>query len=184
VPAAELASAVEHLNWSRLGDVGSSDWSELEVASASGETIFLIERSEVHEGSLAQDELLEFAEEASECEPVSAADWLRVYLPTARTVYAFQILDAIYSGNGWEVFGAAKNTIWVYAGGVVQADGEGFSNEDGYHILWQFSDDVTGDWWMAVLRDGDWTAFQMDLGNPAHRSAFRAGRIPDGVRLA
>jgi hypothetical protein len=93
-------------------------------------------------------------------------------------------LDPIYSGNGWEVLGAVKNTIWAAAGGVIQADGEGFSNEDGYHILWQFPDDVTGDWWMAVLKDGEWEAFQMDLGNPAHRAAFKAGRIPNGVRLA
>nr|WP_166176952.1 hypothetical protein [Altererythrobacter segetis] len=184
VPARELASAVEHLNCHLTGDVSSPEWAELEVTDKSGRTLFAIERSEVREGSLARDELLEFEEEVSESEPVSAANWLCSYLPTVRTIYAFQILDAIYSGNGWEVLGAVRNTIWAEAGGVIQADGEGFSNEDGYHILWQFSDDVTGDWWMAVLDDGDWVAFQMDLGNPAHRSAFKAGRIPDGVQLA
>jgi hypothetical protein len=120
----------------------------------------------------------------SEYEPISAADWLRAYFPIVRTIYAFQVLNTIYSGNGWEVLGAAKNTIWAGAGGVIQADGEGFSNEEGYHILWQFSDDVSGDWWMAVLEDGDWVPFQMDLGDPAHRSAFKAGRVPDGVQLA
>lgn len=182
--ADELASAVEHLNCALSCEVPSSRWTELEVVDSSGEAIFLIERSDVHERSIAPDELLEFDEEVSECEPASAADWLRSYLPTVRTIYAFQILDPIYSGNGWEVLGAVKNTIWAAAGGVIQADGEGFSNEDGYHILWQFPDDVTGDWWMAVLKDGEWEAFQMDLGNPAHRAAFKAGRIPNGVRLA
>ena len=60
----------------------------------------------------------------------------------------------------------------------------GFSNEDGYHVLWQFSDDVDGDWWMAVLQDGAWQRFKMDLGNESQRLAFKKGEVPDGVERA
>ena len=66
----------------------------------------------------------------------------------------------------------------------MQADGEGFTNEDGYHILWQFGEEVEGPLKMAVLgEDGRWTEFEMDLGDRRQRAAFLAGQVPDGVRL-
>jgi RNA polymerase sigma factor (sigma-70 family) len=61
---------------------------------------------------------------------------------------------------------------------------QGFSNEDGYHILWQFSDSVDGEWWMGVLQDGRWQHFQMDLGNRKQRESFFQGQIPDGTKPA
>ena len=36
-------------------------------------------------------------------------------------------------------------------GGILKADGEGFSNEDGYPILWRFPEDAASAWIMAVL---------------------------------
>jgi hypothetical protein len=69
-------------------------------------------------------------------------------------------------------------------GGILQADGEGFSNEDGYLILWQFADTVDGDWNMAVLdKDGSWIRFQMNLGDPEQRAAFLKGRVPEGAKI-
>jgi hypothetical protein len=86
--------------------------------------------------------------------------------------------------NGWEILGAVKDRIWSFAPSIMQADREGFSNEDGYHILWQFSESVDGAWWMGVLRDNKWVHFQMDLGDRKHREAFFRGEIPDGVTVA
>jgi len=74
--------------------------------------------------------------------------------------------------------------VWTSAPSILQADGEGFSNEAGYCILWQFSDSVRGPWWMGVLRDGEWIHFQMNLGSKRQREAFRKGQIPKGVRYA
>jgi hypothetical protein len=34
---------------------------------------------------------------------------------------------------------------------------------------------------MAVLKDGRWIKFEMDLGDPDHRAAFLAGEMPAGV---
>jgi hypothetical protein len=74
---------------------------------------------------------------------------------------------------------SVKTAIWKKIGGILQADNEGFSNEDGYHILWQFDDDVAGEWNMAVKTFlGNWTTFSMDLGNPEHRKAFKSGKVP------
>jgi len=74
--------------------------------------------------------------------------------------------------------------LWGFAPSVIQADGEGFTNEDGYHILWQFSDSVSGSWWMGVLQGGEWKHFQMELANHQHREAFFRGEIPKGVKTA
>ena len=156
-------------------------WKAIEIMNEQGVPLCVIERNSTDESAIASEEIAEFHEELARCLPESGAEWLASYLRTVRTIYAFQILDAVYEGHGWEVVGALKEAIWNAVGGIFQADGEGFSNEDGYHILWQFSDDVTGDWWVAVLVDGEWCAFQMDLGNEKHRRAFLRGAIPDGV---
>jgi hypothetical protein len=71
-----------------------------------------------------------------------------------------------------------SESIWARGGAILQADGEGFSNEDGHHILWQFHDNVSGPWWMAVLQGDKWVPFKMELGNREQRVAFFEGRVP------
>ncbi|HSE26404.1 MAG TPA: hypothetical protein VLB68_32350, partial [Pyrinomonadaceae bacterium] len=66
---------------------------------------------------------------------------------------------------------------------ILQADNEGFSNEEGYHILWQFNDSVNGTWWMAVMKGDQWKPFQMDLGDHKQRESFFKGQIPKGAKL-
>jgi len=85
--------------------------------------------------------------------------------------------------RGDEALQAVSDAIWARGEAILQGDGEGFTNDSGDHILWQFSDDVSGPWWMAVLRDGAWVRFQMELGDARQREAFRAGRVPDGVKI-
>ena len=152
--------------------------------AASELVTLVIERNEVSEGSLAQDEIREFEVEVADCLPRSGAQWLQIYLGSVKAIYAIQVLDTVYTDNGWEIFESLKAAFWNDAGGIFQADLEGFSNEEGYIILWQFSDDVTGDWWMAVMENGNWQKFKMDLGNMTHRLAFQAGQIPEGVERA
>jgi hypothetical protein len=78
---------------------------------------------------------------------------------------------------------ALQGAIWTKVGGVLQADSEGFTNEDGYNILWQFSDGVKGKWNMAILEDEKWIPFEMDLGNAEQRREFFDGRVPPGACL-
>jgi hypothetical protein len=63
----------------------------------------------------------------------------------------------------------------------LQADGEGFCDEDGFTILWQFANKATGEWNVGVLKDGHWVHFEMDLGNEQHRNAFLSGQVPSGA---
>ncbi len=108
--------------------------------------------------------------------------WLKSFLPRVKIIYAFQILGGADEGNGWEVINEIKELIWNKLGGIFQSDGEGFSNEDGYHILWQFSDSVSGHWNMAIKKTfGGWAAFEMDLGDNEQRQAFFIGKVPKGA---
>lgn len=165
-----------------LTDDAEDRWEAAVLAYPDGREFAAVERNPVTPGALGADELTEMIDELSLCEPASAARWLRVYLSSVKTIYAFQVLSAADEGDGWAAIRAAIRACQDHAGGIPQADGEGFSNEDGFHILWQFSDKVTGSWWMAVLDETDkWVTYQMDLGNLEHRKAFKDGRIPDGI---
>jgi hypothetical protein len=162
----------------------STEWTEVEVVDRSGEVLCTIERNEVQEGSLGEEEVSEFRDEIADCYPRSASDWIATYLGSVRTIYAFQIYGAVSEKTGWDAVRAAQAAIWNDVGGILQADLEGFSNEDGYHILWQFSSHVTGDWNMAVLEGDRWVTFKMDLGDPEQRQAFQRGEVPKGARSA
>lgn len=182
--ALQSTLAVDELRATLSADDGPSDvWEQLILRHDDGREIAAIERNLIEQDSLGSDELAEFAEEVAECKPASAARWLLDYFSRVRCIYAFQVLSGADHKNGWEILDAIKDHIWSAAPSIFQADNEGFSNEQGYHILWQFSDSVDGDRWMSVLLDGDWKPFQMDLGNRAQRESFFQGKIPDGVTL-
>jgi hypothetical protein len=165
-----------------LGD--DDPWKQVVVRHTGGEAICAVECCTVTEMGPGRDEIDDFLEEMKECLPRSGAAWVASYLASVRTIYSFQILDGAYETCGWEVVDLLKSKIWNIAGGILQADREGFSNEDGYHAVWQFSDGVGGDWWMALLDGSKWVHFQMDLGDIGHRDAFLRGEIPAGLSPA
>jgi hypothetical protein len=89
------------------------------------------------------------------------------------------MLNAAFEGGNFEIISNIKTKIWNKTKGILQADNEGFSNEDGYHILWQFSDTVTGAWSCAVRNWlGKWDRFVMDLGDATQRQEFQDGKVP------
>ena len=187
VPSSELSSEFEkrNLRATLSGVVDTNgDWEQLVLEHSDGQPIASIERNVVQPGSLGAEEISEFSVEVMDCQPAEAATWLCDYFTRVRCIYAFQLLDGTDHRNGWEILAAIKNHIWTAAPSILQADREGFTNEDGYHILWQFSDEVEGDWWMGVLQDGAWQHFQMDLGNRIQRDAFRQGQIPIDAKRA
>ena len=158
-------------------------WEQIVLSHADGREIASIERDVAARGLVGSDEIREFIEELDDGEPKSSAEWLREYLPRVRTIYAFQVLSGADVRNGWASIHALIACLHSSLGGIIQADGEGFSNENGDHILWQFDDDVRGKWWMALLQDGKWVRFRMNLGNLKQRAAFMRGEIPPGVEL-
>lgn len=160
-------------------------WEQLLLAHRAGREIAIIERNEVTNGSLAEAEIAEFIEEADSLLPRNAARWLATYLKQVKTIYSFQVLSGVDEGDGWSELNALKGSLWSKLGGILQADGEGFSNEAGYHVVWQSSETVSGPWWMGILgEDGGWIHFQMELGNHAQREQFLKGEPPLGATLA
>ena len=186
VPLAELEAALEAegLMASLSADREDDPWSVIDVESETGSKLVQIEKNFVFPGCLAQAELDEFRVLIREHQPLSAVQWLDGYFDRIKVVYAFQVMDAAQVDDNYEVVSALKRAIWGKSGGLLQHDLEGFSNDEGYHILWQFPDDITGDKYCAVLDSGVWVKFRMDLGDPFQRMAFWAGEVPQmAVRL-
>lgn len=158
-------------------------WTIFDIYNNEGEALAQIERSPVIAGEIGQDELNEFREIIQDYNPKSAVHWLTNYFDTVKVIYAFQMLNASFEENNFEIIGSIKSKIWDKTKGILQADNEGFSNEDGYHILWQFSDNVTGDWSCAVINSlGKWDNFIMDLGDTTQRMEFQSGIVPRNSR--
>lgn len=182
-----LASLCSNLNDHTLVEEPSTRpprpgcWESLLLTHPDGGEIAVIQRNLVETHSTASAQLEDFAAEIQDCLPSSAADWLVQYFPRVRCIYTLQILSEVERDGGWDYVRSIQQSIWNFAPSILQADNEGFTNEDGYHILWQFRDSVDGSWWMGVLQAGTWRHFQMDLSNIQHRKAFFDGMIPDGV---
>lgn len=161
----------------------SNKWTILDVFNSGGEALAQIERNPVVDGELGQDELNELREIIQNDKPISAVRWLRNYFNSVKVIYAFQLHNATLDGKNFEIVSNIKTKIWDKTKGILQADNEGFSNEDGYHILWQFSDNVTGEWNCAVNNSsGKWDNFIMDLGDKTQRKEFQNGAVPKSAR--
>ncbi|MFN8335921.1 MAG: hypothetical protein U0U09_12410 [Cyclobacteriaceae bacterium] len=167
-----------------IDDGTPEDWTQLLVKDKNDRDILLIEKNEVIDGELGQAEINEFKDEVADYKPSSATKWLVDYFDKVKVIYAFQVLSTVDNDKNWSIVSELKSKIWNETGGIMQADNEGFSNEEGYHILWQFSDNVTGPWHMAVLDPANnWVKFKMNLGDKKQREEFFEGRVPKGSEL-
>jgi hypothetical protein len=180
----ELAQLIqeEHSEYKLAIEEGSEEeWETLLLSSADDVEIALIERNPVSMGSIGQDAVAEFIDEMQDCKPESGVQWLAEYLAEVKTIYAFQHLQGAETVEGGNALHALRSALWERGEAIIQADNEGFTNEDGYHIVWQFSDSVSGPWNMGVLQDGVWYHFTMDLGDSDHRAAFFNGEVPSDL---
>jgi hypothetical protein len=180
----ELAQWVrtEHPDYKLSLEEGTEeDWESLLLSGNDDVEVALIERNPISEGSIGQDEIAELIEETQDCKPETGVAWLHEFLSSVKTIYAFQRLQGSETEEGSEVLHALRASLWERGESILQADNEGFTNDEGYHIVWQFSDSVSGPWKMAVLQDNFWHHFTMDLGDPDHREAFFQGEVPPDI---
>ena len=180
----ELAQSIraEHPEFRLSIEEGSEEeWDVLLLAGLDEVEVALIERNPVMDGSMGQDEIADFLEDLKDCKPNSGVQWLEDYLESVRTIYAFQHLQGAEMVDGGNALHALRSALWERGDAIIQADGEGFTNEEGYHIVWQFSDSVSGPWNMGIYKDDSWHHFRMDLGDPDHRAAFLNGDVPDDL---
>jgi hypothetical protein len=167
----------------RVAQGTEDSWKQLILSHKSGQEIALIEKNPVVDGQLGADELQEFIEEVGHYKPESSVTWLRGFLPTIKVIYAFQLLSGTDADDGWGRLHSLYGAVWNHTGGILQTDGEGFSNEDGFTVLWQFADTARGQWRMGSMQNGQWVNFEMDLGNERQREAFKRGELPPGVKI-
>src|SRR6476620_4934024 len=183
LPIADLRDAARPALLETDGDADKG-WRQLVLKHQSGDEIAVIEKNPVALGQLGAEELEEFIEEVGHYKPDSAVAWLHAYLPTVKVIYAFQLLHGTDVNDGWTPLHSLYRAVWNRAGGILQADGEGFSNEDGYTILWQFGERATGPWRLGILsKEAGWVHFEIDLGCDEHRDSFQRGEIPAGATL-
>ena len=150
------------------------EWESLLLSGIDEVEVALLERIPVFDAH----DVSEFTEDIEGCKPETGAAWLREFLADVKTIYEFQHLQGADTEDGGNALHALRSHLWERGDAILQADNEGFTNEEGFHILWQFSDSVSGPWNMGVLQDGTWHHFKMDLGDPDHREAFLNGEMP------
>lgn len=180
----ELADVigVEHPDCKLTIEEGDEqEWETILLSGDDNVEIAVLERLPVFDGSIGQDQIADFIEDTQECKPESGVAWLHDYLDEVQTIYAFQHLQGADLEEGSAALHALRSFLWERGSAIIQADLEGFTNEEGHHIVWQFSDTVSGAWSMAVLQEGTWHHFEMDLGDPDHRAAFMQGEVPPDV---
>ncbi len=157
------------------------EWESALLSGTDGVEVAIVERNPVYDGSVGQDEIADFIEDLYEAKPEANVEWLTEYLESVKTIYAFQHLQGTETVEGSNALHALRTALMERGEAILQADHEGFTNEEGYHIVWQFSDTVSGPWNMAILQDEAWLNFSMDLGDPDHRAAFLSGEAPSDV---
>lgn len=158
------------------------NWSQLVLKHKDGQEIALIERDQVAPGELGQQELDELTAEMEDARPARGAEWLRHYFSHVKVVYEMQPLSGANVNDGISAVLRAQAYFWKKFGGILQADNEGFSNREGYHVLWQFHGPQQGELEAAVMNDeGQWSGFVMDMGDPEQVAAFQRGEVPTGA---
>jgi hypothetical protein len=158
------------------------NWSQLVLKHKDGQEIALVERDPVAPDKLGQQELDELVVEMKDARPLRNGEWLKHYFSHVKVVYAMQPMSGTHVNNGMSAVLRAQAYFWKKFGGILQADNEGFSNREGYHVLWQFHGPQQGELEAAVLDDaGKWSGFVMDAGDPDQVAAFQRGEVPAGA---
>jgi hypothetical protein len=161
------------------------DWRQISVTYPDGSWSFDFERYTVGGPGQWGEDLGFFRGWLGVVEPSVNTQWLFQYLARVQTVYMFRCSNSAPQSSldlVNEIVDSLRHDDENVGGhsGVLYAELEGWSNEDGQHLTWEFSDRVSGLWWMALRRDEGWESFQMDRGNRDHRNAFKAGKVPAG----
>ncbi len=160
-------------------------WKDVSI-QCDGMEIFFIERDSVKDDSIAKKEIKEFKKSLKKSYPVTSAEWLKAYLDDVEVIYAIEIFPEIASCNGWDALSSVQNYIFSQLkSAIVQSNNEGFTNEEGLHILWQFnSKNIKGKCYSAILdKSNTWVKFIMDLSDFDQTEDFQDGIIPMNATL-
>lgn len=176
VPFSEIQKQVFE---ARLMAGTEAAWEKIELRQADGKILAVLERLPVS-GSQGESELGRIQDEIRSARPPSAREWIRKYLSASRTIYRFQLYtENLTVKEDWQALGRVQNLIKDRLGGIIQADNEGFYNENGDYILWQMYSGAGGTVPAATLDErGEWVSFTLKLGNAGAVERFKEGILP------
>lgn len=140
--------------------------------------------AEIIEVKNIEEEKQELIKGLDGSKPENGAEWVKEYIKNSNKIYRFELFEGVEDQYGWYSFEAVREAVWECCGGIMQNDGEGYRNEEGFFIVWQFEYEVEGPYEAAVLnRDGSWSCFEMELSNEEHIKEFKAGKVPNGLEI-
>lgn len=154
-------------------------WNQLEVVTSAGAPFCLIDR-DARGDEIFDDEIAEFLEDLDGRGPPANLHWVRQRLERCNVIYAARYLSAAFEVPDEHVTPfQLLMTLKQSLGGIMQADGESYSNDEGYGVTLHFAETAEGTWYLAVLQpDGQWLTGTIQLDNPEQRAAFIAGQLP------
>ena len=154
-------------------------WERIEIYSSGDNLLSTLERDIIEPGSVGEATLKELMRKIQDKYPVNARQWLKNYFATVKVIYTFNIFPDRMTKKTWPILGGVQNFIKQSLNGIIQADNEGFYNEDGDYILWQMYDGAVGSIQAANLNEkGEWIPFSLRLDDKKSVDIFKQGVIP------
>ncbi|MBU6452224.1 MAG: hypothetical protein KGS72_10625 [Cyanobacteria bacterium REEB67] len=184
-------------------------WSTLTLFLDDGEPVIEIEKYGFEEENFTaaiQDTVRLLLDDKKPVKPASAVKWLCQFMSKVKVLYEFRPMPAVKTEAGWELFNEVWTNMRDILRGIVHLEDEGFTNEQGAQITWEYpdADDVdasagsdaalhgtiaqaAGDAMteeklkVAVLDQNgqDWIEYMINLANQEQRLLFMAGKAPD-----
>lgn len=158
-------------------------WTQIALYTEDGDPV--VEIDKFARGDAAFDDYIadvvrRLLDDKEPVKPHSAVKWLCNFMTKVQTVYVLRPQQSLYDEPGWEIFNEFWTNLKDLEPGIVHCQGEGFTNEQGAQITWEFPAGASGDWKMALFdsRKNSWIEFSMDLANQEQRSLFLAGTLP------
>ena len=176
VPFTELMLDIETVKLVSGMDIS---WERIEIFNSEGSLISVLERNAVSPGSPAEASLTELKRSVERSYPVGAREWIIQYLTRIKTIYDFQLLTDNIKKDSWLVLGRVQNLLKDALTGIIQADNEGYYNENGDYILWQMYEGASGSVPAAILNEnGEWIKFELRLNDEKAIEQFKQGIVP------
>jgi hypothetical protein len=163
----------------RLTAGSDQQWQEIEISGPSELPIARLSRIPIS-STPGTDTLNKLKDGISGASPASAREWLKKYLSSVKTIFAFQLLtENLTTDAEWRTLGHVQNLLKDNLGGIIQSDHEGFFNENGDYILWQMYSGAGGSVPAATLdENGEWLPFQLKLMDVKAVESFKQGQKP------
>jgi hypothetical protein len=156
------------------------EWEDISISGPSDLPIAILSRISIGSSGQGNDVTNKLKDGIGGASPTGAREWIRKYLSTVKTIYAFQLLtENLTTDAEWRTLGQVQNLLKDNLGGIIQSDHEGYFNESGDYILWQMYAGAGGSIPAATLdENGEWISFQLKLLDEKAVERFKRGEKP------